>query len=95
MTNLLKEKYLNQILKVFFYNLIINSIEAFEKSRCKERTINIYLKNDSESIMFVYKDNGPGLADIFENPYEILTMEQQVRWIKREIQLELEWECIL
>ena len=54
-----------------FYNLIINSIEAFEKSRCKERTINIYLKNDSESIMFVYKDNGPGLADIFENPYEI------------------------
>lgn len=54
-----------------FYNLIINSIEAFEKSRCRERNINIYMNNDSENIMFVYKDNGPGLADMFENPYEI------------------------
>lgn len=54
-----------------FYNLIINSIEAFEKSRCRERNISIYMNNDSENIMFVYKDNGPGLADMFENPYEI------------------------
>lgn len=53
------------------YNLIINSIEAFEKSRCIERTIEIFIENDLENIALSYKDNGPGLADIFENPYEI------------------------
>ena len=53
------------------YNLIINSIEAFEKSSCRERNIQLLLQSDSENIVFTYKDNGPGLSDMFENPYDI------------------------
>lgn len=53
------------------YNLIINSIEAFEKSSCRERNIQLLLQSDFENIIFIYKDNGPGLSDMFENPYDI------------------------
>lgn len=53
------------------YNLIINSIEAFEKSSCRERNIQLLLQSDSEKIVFTYRDNGPGLSDMFENPYDI------------------------
>lgn len=55
------------------YNLIINSIEAFEKSSKRERKISIKLDVDDENINVYYKDNGPGLAEIFENPYEIFS----------------------
>lgn len=53
------------------YNLIINFIEAFEKSSCRERNIQLLLQSDSEKIVFTYRDNGPGLSDMFENPYDI------------------------
>ena len=53
------------------YNLIINSIEAFEKSSCRERNIQLLLQSDSENIVFTYKDSGPGLSNMFENPYDI------------------------
>lgn len=52
------------------YNLIINSIESFEKSKVKERIINIEIKTEKE-IILNYKDNGNGLSDIFKDPYDI------------------------
>ena len=52
------------------YNLIINSIESLEKSRVKERIIEIDIKTDEE-IVLNYRDNGNGLSDIFKDPYDI------------------------
>lgn len=52
------------------YNLIINSIESFEKIKLKERVINIRMETNSEFILH-YEDNGSGLSDIFKNPYDI------------------------
>lgn len=52
------------------YNLIINSIESFEKSKIDERVININLKVESEFILN-YEDNGNGLSSIFKSPYDI------------------------
>ncbi|MDM0935302.1 ATP-binding protein [Clostridium perfringens] len=52
------------------YNLIINSIESLEKSKVKERIIEIDIKTD-EVITLNYKDNGNGIADVFKNPYDI------------------------
>jgi signal transduction histidine kinase len=52
------------------YNLIINSIEAFEKSRVSERKINITMETEGE-LTIHYKDNGSGLDNTFKNPYDI------------------------
>ena len=52
------------------YNLIINSIESFEKSNVEERIINIDIKTDKE-IVLNYEDNGNGLSDLFKDPYDI------------------------
>lgn len=52
------------------YNLIINSIESFEKSRIVERIIDIRLETTDNFILH-YVDNGNGLGDAFKNPYEI------------------------
>ncbi|HHP1041286.1 TPA: ATP-binding protein [Bacillus thuringiensis] len=52
------------------YNLLINSIEAFEKIKTEERIININMRTDSNFILH-YEDNGSGLSDVFQNPYEI------------------------
>ncbi|WP_242223159.1 ATP-binding protein [Bacillus cereus group sp. BfR-BA-01380] len=52
------------------YNLIINSIEAFEKTKTDERIINITMETKSEFILH-YEDNGSGLSDTFKNPYDI------------------------
>lgn len=54
------------------YNLIINSIESFEKSRITERIINISLKTD-EDFIIDYKDNGKGLGEVFKDPYDMFT----------------------
>ncbi|MBT2285810.1 sensor histidine kinase [Paenibacillus polymyxa] len=54
------------------YNLIINSIEAFENAKVLERTITISLETN-ESIIIHYQDNGDGLPDSFKNPYDIFT----------------------
>lgn len=53
------------------YNLIINSIEAFGRSASQERNIKLFIKSDPKKIVISYSDNGPGLSDMFENPYEI------------------------
>lgn len=52
------------------YNLIINSIESFEKSKIAERSIIISLES-AENFVIHYKDNGDGLGDMFKNPYDI------------------------
>ncbi len=54
-----------------FYNLIINSIEAFQRASIDQRKINISMSADDDNIYIQYKDNGPGLADIFSEPYDI------------------------
>ncbi|MCI2105297.1 MAG: ATP-binding protein [Intestinimonas sp.] len=52
------------------YNLIINSIEAFEKSKISERRINIAFEHN-ENFMIHYSDNGCGISKTFKNPYDI------------------------
>jgi K+-sensing histidine kinase KdpD len=53
------------------YNLIINSIESFEKSNCNSRNIDISLEGGDDFIIR-YFDNGCGIDNIFnKNPYEI------------------------
>ena len=53
------------------YNLIINSIESFEKTITSSRIINISIKSD-DFITIHYSDNGNGLSDAFKrNPYSI------------------------
>ncbi|MEK4630751.1 MULTISPECIES: sensor histidine kinase [Bacillus] len=69
----------NQVYKKIFssdfesiiYNLIINSIESFEKRSPKERKIFINLKALEKEFILLYKDNGKGLDDIFQDPNEI------------------------
>lgn len=53
------------------YNLVINSIESFEKSKLNKRIIEISLETKNENLIFHYKDNGKGLGKIFKNPYDI------------------------
>ena len=53
------------------YNLIINSIESFEDTKCSDRIINIAVDSD-DAFHIHYLDNGRGLPVAFENnPYKI------------------------
>lgn len=52
------------------YNLIINSMEAFESSIIKERNITIELTID-DMFNLKYSDNGKGIDPIFKDPYDI------------------------
>ncbi|OPA02102.1 hypothetical protein BHL27_07070 [Bacillus cereus] len=52
------------------YNLIINSVESFEREKRGDRNINIFLKTEAEFIIH-YEDNGSGLSKTFKNPYDI------------------------
>jgi len=52
------------------YNLIINSIEAFERTKVSVRKISISLKTDKDFTIH-YIDNGCGLGEKFKNPYDI------------------------
>ncbi|MDR0127104.1 ATP-binding protein [Bacillus zhangzhouensis] len=52
------------------YNLIINSIEAFERTKLSVRKIVISLETD-EDFTIHYNDNGCGLGEKFKNPYDI------------------------
>jgi len=52
------------------YNLIINSMEAFESSKIVERHIVIQLSTD-DMFHFKYYDNGKGIDPIFKDPYDI------------------------
>ena len=53
------------------YNLIINSIESFESTKCANRQITISLETD-DYFHIHYLDNGHGLSEAFlSNPYDI------------------------
>lgn len=52
------------------YNLIINSIESFEKGKITERIIDISLEVNGDFVLH-YKDSGNGLGDLFKDPYDI------------------------
>ena len=52
------------------FNLVINSIEAFAHSKVDARKITINLHAANEFV-FTYSDNGSGISDEFENPYDI------------------------
>lgn len=53
------------------YNLIINSIESFESTKCDNRQITISLETD-DYFHIRYLDNGHGLSEAFlSNPYDI------------------------
>lgn len=52
------------------YNLIINSVESFERNKVGSRNIDITLSTDNEFVIR-YEDNGSGISTIFKNPYDI------------------------
>lgn len=54
-----------------FYNLIINSIESFERKSRDSREINIEITNQESGFCISYSDNGFGLEDNFKDPYEV------------------------
>ncbi|MDU7340346.1 ATP-binding protein [Enterobacter sp.] len=51
-----------------FNNLLVNTIDAFNLSTTENRAISISIKSDSRSIIFEYKDNGPGISKDVVNP---------------------------
>ena len=54
------------------YNLIINSIESFESTKCENRIINISIELNDGKLYIHYLDNGHGLSEGFRNnPYDI------------------------
>lgn len=54
------------------YNLIINSIESFESTKCNNRKISISIEINDAKLYIHYLDNGHGLSEGFiANPYEI------------------------
>lgn len=54
------------------YNLIINSIESFEDTKCEDRKIHISVEADESKFYIHYLDNGHGLTEKFINsPYDI------------------------
>lgn len=55
------------------YNLLINSIEAFSKSKTSEREIEIELTT-SDQFIIRYQDNGCGISNIFKDPYDIFKL---------------------
>lgn len=52
------------------FNLVINSIESFVHSKVANRKISICLSVANE-LVFTYSDNGAGISEKFENPYDI------------------------
>ena len=55
-----------------FYNLISNSVEAFIRLReNRDRVITVCVEQNEKSIVFTYRDSGPGLSDEIVNPTDI------------------------
>jgi signal transduction histidine kinase len=55
------------------YNLLINSIEAFERNNISidKRKIEISVEEKDDMIQIRYTDNGPGISNVFKDPYDI------------------------
>ena len=53
-------------------NLISNSVEAFIRLReNRDRVITVCVEQNEKSIVFTYRDSGPGLSDEIVNPTDI------------------------
>jgi len=64
-----------------FYNLIVNSIEAFWRpGGPEERVISISAgKYGADNILIEYQDNGPGISDAFGVPEDIFIYGESVK----------------
>lgn len=69
--NEIYKKIFSSDFESIIYNLIINSIESFEKKSPKERNISILVKEGQSEFTLLYEDNGKGLDEIFQDPNEI------------------------
>ena len=54
-----------------FLNLIINSIESFERRSREDREVTIIIEEGINEFSILYRDNGYGLDSSFKNPNEI------------------------
>ncbi len=71
----LKFKAFEVELDTVFNNLLLNSIEVFNKKiRFDERKIHILCKNDDDLITIHYRDSGTGLSEDIDNPDRIFDM---------------------
>lgn len=68
--SIIKKCFINDIESIV-YNLIINSVEAFEQKRIINREIHLKVESVDEKIVLTYHDNGPGLDSSLKDPYEI------------------------
>lgn len=58
-----------------FNNLIINSLDAFQRKNAPDtRNINISCREQNENIKIIYSDSGPGLSKDIKNPDDIFNI---------------------
>ena len=57
--------------ETIIYNLIINSIESFERNPVPNRYINIQISYNQDKFIIDYEDSGKGIGDTFADPYDI------------------------
>ncbi len=57
--------------ETIIYNLIINSIESFERNPVPNRYINIQISYNQDKFIIDYEDSGKGIGDTFPDPYDI------------------------
>lgn len=69
--NKIEKKIFVSDFESIIYNLIINSIESFERESRNTREINISVKSNESEFFILYSDNGYGLGSNFKDPYEI------------------------
>ena len=67
----IEKKIFKSDFESIMYNLIINSIEAFENCIREVRKITVSMTADDDYIYLQYDDNGPGISKIFNDPYDI------------------------
>lgn len=70
LTNIYKKIFVTDFESII-YNLVINSIESFEKNPVDNRKINIKAEYHDNELVIVYEDSGKGLGNVFANPYDI------------------------
>ena len=69
--NKIEKKIFVSDFESIIYNLIINSIESFERESRNTREIHISVKSNESEFFILYSDNGYGLGSNFKDPYEI------------------------
>lgn len=70
LTNIYKKIFITDF-EAIIYNLIINSIESFERNPVDKRKINIKAEYNDRELIITYEDSGKGLGNAFAEPYDI------------------------